>query len=79
VRTLLHTTAYVFTEFAKCTSTDCKYNEITKKSQHISVQPASYSARGLLFPMALNIYCFVPISRRHACDYSKVPVRISRL
>jgi hypothetical protein len=31
VSTLLHGTVYVFTQFAECTSTNCKKNYITKK------------------------------------------------
>jgi hypothetical protein len=30
VSTLLHAIAYVFTQFAECTSTDCEENGITK-------------------------------------------------
>jgi hypothetical protein len=36
--TLLHVTVYVYTQFAECTGTDCKWNGITKKKKKWSLR-----------------------------------------
>jgi hypothetical protein len=66
--TLLHATVYVYTQFAGCTGTDCKWNGITKKKRlsktFFSVKKSEMLQRRIL-----------PVPRRckHTCVLKIVP------